>query len=152
MALPNFFSKEVNEQIIQRINSLNHETQAKWGTMNVAQMLAHCNVTYEMAYENKHPKPNFLMKFILKSFIKNVVVSEKEYAQNSRTAPAFLITDARVFEAEKSRLIAYLQKTAELGANYFEGKESHSFGPLNKTEWNNMFYKHIDHHLKQFGV
>ena len=152
MALPNIFSKEVNDSIIQRINSLTPETQAKWGTMNVAQMLAHCNVTYEMAYENKHPKPNFLMKFILKSFIKNVVVSEKEYVQNSRTAPAFLITDARVFEAEKNRLIAYLQKTTELGANYFEGKESHSFGALNKTEWNNMFYKHIDHHLKQFGV
>jgi hypothetical protein len=152
MALPNFFSKEVNEQIIQRINSLNHETQAKWGTMNVAQMLAHCNVTYEMAYENKHAKPNFLMKFILKAFVKNVVVNEIEYAQNSRTAPAFLITDAKVFETEKSRLIAYLHKTVELGADYFEGKESHSFGPLNKNEWNNMFYKHIDHHLKQFGV
>ena len=36
--------------------------------------------------------------------------------------------------------------------DYFDGKESHSFGPLNKTEWNNMFYKHADHHLTQFGV
>ncbi|MFY8019756.1 MAG: DUF1569 domain-containing protein [Bacteroidia bacterium] len=152
MALPNIFSKDVNDSIIQRINSLTPETQAKWGTMNVAQMLAHCNVTYEMAYENKHRKPNFFLKLILKAFVKNVVVSEKEYMQNSRTAPAFLITDAKIFETEKNRLIAYLQKTVELGADYFDGKESHSFGPLNKTEWNNMFYKHIDHHLKQFGV
>ena len=43
-------------------------------------------------------------------------------------------------------------KTQELGEAHFEGKESHSFGPLNKTEWNNMFYKHADHHLTQFGV
>ena len=34
----------------------------------------------------------------------------------------------------------------------FEGKESNSFGPLTKGEWNNMFYKHLDHHLSQFGV
>jgi SRSO17 transposase len=49
-------------------------------------------------------------------------------------------------------LKAYIIKTQELGATHFEGKESHSFGTLTSTEWNNMFYKHLDHHLGQFGV
>ncbi|MCJ8164098.1 hypothetical protein MKJ04_04535 [Pontibacter sp. E15-1] len=31
-------------------------------------------------------------------------------------------------------------------------QESHSFGRLSSQEWNNMFYKHLDHHLSQFGV
>ncbi|MCH5683332.1 hypothetical protein LWM68_02995 [Niabella sp. W65] len=52
----------------------------------------------------------------------------------------------------KKRLISYLIKTQELGGTYFEGKESHSFGALTQTEWNNMFAKHLDHHLTQFGV
>lgn len=43
--------------------------------MNVAQMLAHCNVTYEMVYENIHPKTNFFMSFILKTFIKKIVTN-----------------------------------------------------------------------------
>lgn len=69
-----------------------------------------------------------------------------------RTAPAFLIKGNKNFDAEKARLIDYLVKTEKLGSIYFDGKESHSFGPLNKTEWNNLFSKHLQHHLTQFGV
>jgi hypothetical protein len=49
-------------------------------------------------------------------------------------------------------LINYIKRTADLGESHFDGKESRSFGKLNITEWNNMFYKHLDHHLSQFGV
>lgn len=152
MPLPNIFTKTVSDNVIQRINSLKPDSQPAWGKMNVAQMLAHCNVTYEMAYENKHPEPNFFMKFILKTFIKKIVTSETPYKHNSRTAPAFLITDNRDFLKEKNRLINYITKTQQLGEANFDNKASHSFGKLNKTEWNNMFYKHLDHHLTQFGV
>ena len=92
------------------------------------------------------------MKFILKLLVKNTVVSEKPYKKNTKTAPAFLIKYERNFDTEKLRLINYILKTQQLGENHFEGKESHSFGVLTKTEWNNMFYKHLDHHLSQFGV
>jgi SRSO17 transposase len=115
-------------------------------------MLAHCNVSYEMAFGNIHQKPNALMRFILKMMVKNTVVNEVPYKKNSSTAPAFVIKDEKNFEAEKARLKAYIIKTQELGATHFEGKESHSFGTLTSTEWNNMFYKHLDHHLGQFGV
>ncbi|MBK6953411.1 MAG: DUF1569 domain-containing protein [Crocinitomicaceae bacterium] len=152
MALPNIFTKEVSEQMIGRINSLTAETKAKWGTMTVDQMFAHCNVSYEMAFEDKHKKPNGFARFLLKSFIKNSVVSEKPYSKGGRTAPAFLITDKRNFENEKTRLTNYIKKCVELGENHFEGKESLSFGKMTKTEWNNQFYKHLDHHLSQFGA
>ena len=152
MALPNLFKKEVSAEIIQRINKLTPQTQQKWGKMSVSQMLAHCNVTYEMVYEDKHPKPNAFVKLILKLMVKNKVVNETPYGQNGRTAPQFIINDDKNFEVEKNRLIQYIQKTQELGENAFDNKESHSFGALTKTEWNNMFYKHLDHHLSQFGV
>jgi hypothetical protein len=152
MALPNIFSKQISESVIQRINQLTPNTQPQWGKMSVDQMLAHCNVTYEMAFENIHPKPNFLMKFILKSFVKKTVTNEEPYKRSSQTAPQFIIKGDKDFEAEKNRLVGYIRKTADLGENHFDNKESHSFGHLNKTEWNNMFYKHLDHHLTQFGV
>jgi hypothetical protein len=152
MTLPNIFTPTVSDQVIQRINQLKPTTPAQWGKMTVAQMLAHCNVTYEMTYENQHPKPNFLMKFILKTFVKKAVTGPAPYQRNSQTAPAFLIKDARDFDVEKNRLIAYLSKTQQLGENHFDNKESHSFGNLSKDEWNTMFYKHLDHHLGQFGV
>lgn len=152
MALPNIFTKPVSEEVIQRINNLNSTTQPQWGKMSVDQMLAHCNVTYEMLYDDIHPKPNAFMKFILKMLVKNTVVNETPYKKNNQTAPQFLIKDAKNFDLEKKRLIDYITKTQQLGESNFDGKESHSFGALNKTEWNNMFYKHINHHLTQFGV
>ena len=146
------FNQNDTKELTARINSLKPDSVAVWGKMNVAQMLAHCNVTYEMVFENKHPKPNAIMRFILKFFVKQIVVGDKPYKKSSRTAPAFLIVDERNFEKEKNRLMSYIEKTQELGEIYFEGKESNSFGVLNKIEWNNMFYKHLDHHLKQFGA
>lgn len=152
MDLPNIFTKEVAERVIDRINKLTPSSQPSWGKMNVAQMLAHCCVAYEMVYTDKHPKPGFFMRFILKSFVKKMVVSDKPYPKSSKTAPAFLITNEKDFETEKKRLVDYIRETQVLGAYIFDGKFSHSFGPLSDNEWNNMFYKHLDHHLKQFGV
>lgn len=152
MALPNVFSSEVSNGLIQRIDQLTPETPAMWGSMNVAQMLAHCNVTYEMLYENIHPKPGFFVKLMLKAFVKGSVVNEAPYKQNGRTAPQFIITASKDFAQEKARLIDHIKRTQQLGEQEFEQKESHSFGKLSAIEWNNMFYKHLNHHLSQFGV
>ena len=152
MALPNIFTREETVKVINRINNLSPDSQPNWGTMSVAQMLAHCNVTYEMIYDNIHKKPNAFLKFILKMMIKNKVVSETMYERNSRTAPQFIIKETKDFTLEKQRLVDYINKTQQLGEAHFDNKESHSFGTLNKTEWNNMLYKHLNHHLTQFGV
>ena len=148
----NIFNKLDSLEIIERINKLSPSTPALWGKMDVAKMLAHCNVTYEFIYTEKHPKPNPFTKLILKLFVKKLVVSNQSYKKNNPTAPAFIITNEKEFETEKNNLINYIATTQELGESHFDGKESHSFGRLNKTEWNNMFYKHLDHHLSQFGV
>jgi hypothetical protein len=120
--------------------------------MDVAKMMAHCNVTYELEYENIHPKPKGFVKLMLKLFVKNAVVGPKPYKKNGQTGSQFIIKDSRKFETEKKRLVDYLNKTQQLGETYFDGKESHSFGVLTAQEWSTMFSKHLDHHLTQFGV
>ena len=150
--MKNIFDRQVTNEIIGRINALEPSRQALWGSMSVSQMLAHCNVSYEMVYENKHPKPNAFMKFIFKTFVKRLVTNEAPFKKSEKTAPQFIIGDKKNFDQEKQRLIGYINRTQELGEGYFDGRESHSFGKLNKNEWNNMFYKHLDHHLRQFGV
>ena len=153
MALPNIFTKEISDGVIARINTLTPESQRQWGKMDVSQMLAHCCVAYEMIYEpDKHPKPNFLMGMILKLFVKRIVTGEGTPKKNNPTAPQFIIKSDKDFEKERARLVAYIQKTQELGEGEFDGKMSHSFGVLSKAEWNNMLYKHLDHHLTQFGA
>jgi len=151
--MKNIFDQSFSDEIIDRINRLTPNTQHLWGKMSVSQMLAHCNVTYELVYdEDKHPKPKGLMKFIIKLMAKDMVTNEKPFKKSINTAPFFIVKDDKDFEVEKERLINFIIKTQQLGEAYFDGKESHSFDVLNKTQWNNMFYKHLDHHLKQFGV
>jgi Protein of unknown function (DUF1569) len=150
--MENIFTSPISTKIINRIENLKSDTQPKWGKMSVDQMLAHCNVTYEMTFEDIHPKPGFFKAFMLKSFVKNLVVNETPYKPNGRTAPEFIINGGKDFEKEKARLVAYINKAQQLGESHFEGKESHSFGKLTSNEWNNMFIKHLNHHLSQFGV
>ena len=148
----NIFDQKVSSEVIERINHLTPNSAPKWGKMGAAEMLAHCNVTYEYVYDNKYREPNAMIKLILKLFVKNLVVSDKPYKHHSQTAPDFIIKGDMDFEKEKTRLVDFISKTQQMGEGHFDGKKSHSFGVLNKTEWNNMFYKHLDHHLQQFGV
>ncbi|NDK55400.1 DUF1569 domain-containing protein [Pontibacter fetidus] len=150
--MKNVFIPETTDELIARIQMLTSDTKPLWGKMDVAQMLAHCSVTYEMVYEEKYPRPNPFMKLLLKLLVKNYVVNEKPYKQNAHTAPQFIITSDKDFEAEIARLINYIRETQQLGTTHFEGKESISFGALTSQQWNNMFYKHLNHHLTQFGV
>ena len=150
--MKNIFDANDTKATIERVNRLRQDTQPLWGKMNVCQMLAHCNVAYEMVYTDKHPKPKGFKKFMIKLFAKKIVVGPQPYKKNIRTAPEFIITDKRDFELEQKRLIDYLEQTQQLGAAHFDGKDSHAFGKLSEKEWNTLFYKHLDHHLGQFGV
>jgi len=153
MTLPNIFDLTVTQSLITRIENLHIHTKPKWGKMNIGQMLAHCCITYQYVYEpEKFKKPNVLMAWVLKTFVKKNIVNETPYKKNIRTAPDFIITNERNFEVEKEKLIQFLIRSQKDGETYFQGKESFSFGILTITEWSNMFYKHLDHHLTQFGV
>jgi hypothetical protein len=108
------FNPDDVKELTNRIDKLSPATTPQWGKMSVSQMLAHCNVSYEMVYDqDKHPKPKGVMKFILKLLIKNKVVGPKPYKKNNPTAPAFIIKENKDFEAEKTRLINYLNQTLQ---------------------------------------
>ncbi len=150
--MKSIFDKNELDKTLQRIENLSKDSMPQWGKMTVAQMLAHCNVAYDMAYTDKYPKATGFKKIMLKLFVKSAVVGPKPYPRNGRTAPEFLITNDRTFTVEKEKLVSYLKRTQELGAVHFEQKESNSFGALTSQEWSTLFGKHLDHHLTQFGV
>jgi hypothetical protein len=146
-----FDSTGVSE-LTARINRLTPTSAPQWGKMSVDQMLAHCNVSYDMVYTDKYPAVTGLKRLLFKLFVKQAVVGPKPYAKNSPTAPQFKMVGTKNFGEERTRLIDYLNRVQRDGAARFNGKESKSFGPLTSDEWNTLFYKHLDHHLTQFGV
>ena len=152
MLMQNIFEEAVVEEQIARIKRLASTTKPQWGVMTVDQMLAHVNVPYIMVYENTIPRPNWLLRKVLTAFVKNKVVGPDAYGRNTPTAPVFKMKGAKNFAVEQAKLIAYVRRVQQDGEQTFDGKESASFGPLTTAEWNVMFYKHLDHHLTQFGV
>ena len=146
------FDPKTTEHFLARIEKLTPESQSLWGKMNVGQMLAHVNVAYDTTYGKTVMEYNVFTKTLLKLIVKKMVVGDKPYKKNNSTAPVFLIKDEREFEQEKKNLIEYIKLTESKGEKHFEGLENTSFGKLTAKEWSNMFSKHLNHHLQQFGV
>lgn len=153
LVIEDMFALEGKDKMLRRINSLNSGTQAHWGKMRVEQMLAHCNVAYEIVHEpGMHSPPGLIPKLFARLLAKSTVLGDKPYPKSGPTAPMFVINDTRDFEQEKTRLIRYINKTFEQGRNHYEGLDNMTFGKLSSRQWNTLFSKHLDHHLKQFGV
>lgn len=152
MPFPSIFEPKTTEDLVTRINQLTPAITPLWGKMNVSQMLAHCCVSYDQIFGDQSGRPPLLMRKLLSLLIKKKLVDESPYPKNGRTAPAFIISDERDFETEKSRLVNYISRVEKLGASHFSDRESFSMGKLTTQEWNNLLYKHLNHHLSQFGV
>lgn len=152
MSLPTIFDPLTTAELTTRIGQLSPQSQAAWGKMNVSQMLAHCCVPYEQAFGERQEKPPLMMKLMLRLFAKKGIINDVPYKPNLPTAPSFIIKDERDFQKEKDRLTAYVAKAEQLGKPFFDNKEHWSIGKLSTSEWSNMLYKHLDHHLRQFGV
>ncbi len=120
--------------------------------MTAAQMLAHVNVSYEYMYEERLDRPPLVLRLLLRLFMRDLLVGNKPYAHNSRTAPSMVIAEEKDFESEKARLLEYVQRTFDKGASQFEGKRQVTLGPISAEEWSTLLWKHLDHHLRQFGV
>ncbi len=153
---PDIFSRPVVDELIARIHRITPDTRPQWGRMNAAQMLAHCSKPYDTLFDSSHqakyPPHTGVMRFLLKLLVKPLVVGPKPYKPGTRTAPSYVVVDERDLQHERDKLIGYLNRVQGPGRAAFEGRSSHSFGPLTAGEWNALFYKHLDHHLRQFGA
>ncbi|MFM8949938.1 MAG: DUF1569 domain-containing protein, partial [Bacteroidota bacterium] len=135
-----------------RINLLKVDTKPLWGKMSVDQMLCHCSLAFEQALGRNDLRPGGFMRFVMKTFFKSSMINDVPYKRNLPTAPFFIVADSKVFEAERKRLIGSLQEFSKLGVDHFDNREQATLGKLSSLEWSNLMYKHIDHHLRQFGV
>jgi len=147
------FTPEGHQDIISRINTLDENTQANWGKMNVEQMLKHCQLPLNVATEKDtmKVKAGFLKRFIFKSFIKPHMYNDKPWKPNLKTLKEFVITDAQVFATEKEKLTTLVNEFANKKDN--TNWPTHPlFGDFTTEQRGKMQYKHLDHHLKQFGV
>ncbi|MGP8214996.1 MAG: DUF1569 domain-containing protein [Bacteroidia bacterium] len=150
--MKNVFNEADKNEILQRTEKLTPETKAVWGTMNVAQMLAHCAYAVQMPTgEVPTKRVGFPLSFI-GGLLKSKMLGEGALPKNSPTATEIKVTDERDFQKEKANFIAAFKKLTEGGENGVKATHHPFFGKITPKEWGRLNYKHIDHHLKQFGV
>lgn len=142
----------VAEEIIARIEKLTPTSQAKWGKMNVSQMLKHVDLALKTATGEVTIKPPFIFK-IIGPLIRRKVLSKEPYKPGLPTAKEFLThSTSAEFEQEKNKILATLHKFIAAGEAGVVGKKHPAFGKMTPYEWGYSQWKHFNHHLSQFGV
>ncbi len=145
--MKSIFDKTTRDELIERINSLNENSTAQWGKMNVSQMMKHCSQWDEMALGKTKYKQSFLGKLVGRFALKDMMKDEP-VKKNLPTVPSFVIKEQVNFSEEKMK---WLKLIDEYG-NYSENGFTHPFfGALTKEQAGCMEYKHADHHLRQFN-
>lgn len=146
----NLFEPAIAAEIILRIEKLQPTSQAQWGKMNVAQMLAHCNGPLHDYFEEKKAKRD-LMGLLFGKIVFRQLISNKPWRRGLPTAKEFKITGLKNFDEEKKKLLLSINRFANEG--YTITSFVHPFfGKLSSQEYALFNYKHLDHHLQQFGV
>jgi hypothetical protein len=146
----NLFEPATAVGILSRVDKLQPSTQARWGKMNVSQMMAHCQAPFEVFFAEKDMKRK-LPGILFGKIAKKKLFSDKPWSHSLPTDPKFVIKNQPEFQSEKEKLINLINRFATEGYKTTE-KLHPFFGRMSAQEWALFHYKHLDHHLQQFGV
>jgi hypothetical protein len=142
--------KTTREELISRINSLSENSTAKWGKMNVHQMVEH-NIRWEEMIDGDLPcKRSLVGRLIGQTVLKSFLKGDKQLGHNSPTAPELKVTeiDNDDLAAEKKRWIDFIKRYEDFQN---EGFVHPFFGKMTGEQIGYIVYKHCDHHLRQFN-
>jgi len=144
------FDPANHRDMLARIERLRPDSPRQWGRMDPAQMLAHCQVALRVAVGEQELKRN-LIGFLFGGLAKRSLLKPEDFGKNLPTGAEFRIRDQRDFARERAALIALVQRFGQ-GPEVLTRKPHPFFGPLTVGEWDALQWKHLDHHLRQFGV
>jgi len=153
--MKDLFDRAVVDDIKQRILRLRPESERQWGSMSVAQTLAHCTTSMQMAMGVLNLKRASFPVNVIGLLIKPLVLGgDKPLRRNSPSMRELFPVDPAQcdLELERAQLIADVDGFAMKGAGGCSQHPHPFFGPLKPEQWAILMYKHLDHHLRQFGV
>lgn len=136
---------------ITRIDKLQPGSPRQWGKMDVAQMMAHCGTTVEMA-RGQLNLPRIFIGRLLGPLVRPQFTNDRPFSRNGPTDKKLKITEPKEFSREKEHLKQSIQLFHKGGEAHCTKHPHPFFGPLTAREWGIGMYKHLDHHLRQFGV
>lgn len=149
--MKNLFEPDAAEEVISRIDKLQANSPRQWGKMDVAQMMAHCSAALDMASGQINP-PRLLIGRLIGGMVKPIYTNEKPFSKNNPTDKKLVVTDQRDFFREQQHLKVKVRQFHQGGEGQCTRHPHPFFGALTPQEWSRGMYKHLDHHLRQFGA
>jgi hypothetical protein len=147
--MKSLFEESAFQEIQRRVGELKASDRGLWGKMDVGQMVWHCQVPLKLAIKNKPTKKKG--NLFVRLFFKKSLYNDTPWRKNLPTSPFAKARDSKDFAVERYKLLDLIAQFHDL-----KGRKSWNthpiFGKLTHEQWGKLQYKHLDHHLRQFGV
>lgn len=138
--------------MVDRVNKLSGDESPLWGKMSVNQMMSHLVQAGELPFEASLPdRSTVLSRTIIKPLILYVMPMPKEVKVSADFDQQADGRRPEEFNADRECLISSINKLGELPADH-KCQYHPMFGAMSAKQWALIVHKHVDHHLKQFGV
>lgn len=149
--MPSIFDTADRQALIARLERLSPDSERQWGKMSSAQMLRHCQVVIRVALGQQQLQRG-LLAVLFGGMAKRRLLAAPQFQKNMPTAPEFRVQGQPTFSTEKAELLRLVQQLGAGGAAGLTQAPHPFFGALSSAEWDALQYKHLDHHLRQFGL
>lgn len=150
--MKNLFEPVRARELTERIERVRAESPPLWGKMTAPQAMAHCAVAMEWAVGDT-VAPRMMIGRVIGPLVRRMAVrNDAPMAKNAPTAPDLRIADERELATEKARLIRLIERFSTGGPAACTTNPHSFFGRMKPEEWAVLMYKHVDHHLRQFGA
>jgi Protein of unknown function (DUF1569) len=150
--MKSLFDVALARQVTQRIGDLRVDSDRQWGTMSVAQTVAHCASGMQMALGEIRPPRALIGRLIGAAIKPKVLGNDEPLRRNTSAMRELIIRDERDLDAERVRLCSLIDQFVTGGISVCTTHPHPFFGALTPAEWGVLAYKHLDHHLRQFGA
>jgi len=138
---------------IDRINRLEKDKKPRWGKMTGSQMLAHCSTSIKMAYGDIPVK--FRTGKFKSAMYRFLIVDLLPFLKYLPAPPEIRVGKKLQvigdFDTERNQLINQLTRIKETPDDFIFGPHP-IFRHMSGKKWGKLAVKHLDHHLRQFGV
>lgn len=153
--MKNLFNNQDRQEILARVNNLTSAARPEWGVMSVNQMLCHVSDPFRDLLGLRQTKP--VVPGILRPLLRKFLLGKKPFGKNAPTLKPYQQKDKGNgtrpvgFDSDKKALLELLENFCGTPEN-FSFRPHPGAGKMTREQNGLLMWKHLDHHLRQFGV